>query len=186
MDHIRYITPTDAGHEKPMIDAQPIQLPHTRDCLVCGRDNPHGLKLDAMVDPANGLVTINFAPGAHHTGFEGIVHGGLIATVMDEAMTWAASWAQKRFCVCGEVTVRFRQAINVGQTLRVEAMVEFSRPKLVEPSAKLFDEHHKLLATASGKYVPTAPEQHRLFAKSFVPDPRTREAANLLGVRDAG
>ena len=83
-----------------------LQLPHTAGCLVCGRDNPHGLRLDLHVDPETGIVRIEFAPRREHIGFEGVVHGGVLATVLDEAMVWAATWAARRFCVCAELTTR--------------------------------------------------------------------------------
>ncbi|CAN5516580.1 hypothetical protein BH09PLA1_BH09PLA1_12990 [soil metagenome] len=161
----------------------PLQLPHTANCLVCGRNNPHGLHLDLFVMPSNGLVVAEFIAGPSHVGFEGLVHGGILSTVMDEAMTWAATWNIKRFCLCGELSVRFRQSVIVGQKVRVEALVDFSRHKLVEPSAKLFDEFHKLLATATGKYVPVSPDQHGQFVRTFIESDRTSAAASLLGLR---
>src|SRR5688572_23224534 len=82
-----------------------LQLPHTANCMVCGRDNPHGLHLDLFVMPANGLVMADFVPLRHHGGFEGYAHGGILSTLMDEAMTWAATWNIKRFCMCGELNV---------------------------------------------------------------------------------
>jgi len=161
-----------------------LQLPHTANCLVCGRNNPHGLHLDLFVMTGTGLVVAEFVPQHSHAGFEGIAHGGILSTVMDEAMTWAATWNIKRFCLCGELNVRFRQSVYIGQRVRVEAHVDFSRHKLVEPSAKLFDEFHKLLATATGKYVPVSPDQHGQFVKTFIESDRTLEAAKLLGLRN--
>jgi acyl-coenzyme A thioesterase PaaI-like protein len=152
--------------------------------MVCGRDNPHGLHLDLFVMPGNGLVVADFVPQKHHCGFEGYAHGGVLSTVLDEAMTWAATWNIKRFCMCGELSVRFRQSVLVGQRVRVEAHVDFSRHKLVEPSAKIFDEFHKLLATATGKYVPVSPEQHAQFVRTFIESDRTLEASALLGLRN--
>jgi hypothetical protein len=60
--------------------------------------------------------------------------------------------------------------------------VDFYRHKLIEPSAKLFNEDHQLLATGGGKYVPLTPEQHKDVVRSFTPDPRTQEAAVALGL----
>src|SRR5438132_779065 len=102
-----------------------LELPHTSGCLVCGRDNQFGLHLSLFVDPGTGIVSVNFAARREHIGFEGIVHGGLIATVLDEAMVWAATWNIKRFCVCGEISVRFRRSAQVGEPMHVEARVEF-------------------------------------------------------------
>src|SRR4029450_2695085 len=85
-----------------------IELPHTAGCLVCGRQNPHGLKLSLHVDEG-GTGGAEFTPRAEHIGFEGIVHGGVLATVLDEAMVWAATWAGRRVCVAGGMTGRFRR-----------------------------------------------------------------------------
>lgn len=157
-----------------------LELPHTSGCLVCGRENPQGLKLNLHVDPDTGLVTTNFTPAPQHIGFEGIIHGGVIATVLDEAMVWAATWKGRRFCVCGELTVRFRNAVKPGDRLRIEAVVEFSRPKLVECASKVFDATGKLLATGSGKYVPMSVEQHKAMTDTFVTEQTTAQSAAVL------
>ena len=104
-----------------------LQLPHTNDCLVCGRLNPHGLKLDCFVESESGVVKALFVPQQHHCGFAGVVHGGLLATVLDEAMTWTATWSIKRFCYAGEMTVRFRQNARADEPLQIEAAVESAR-----------------------------------------------------------
>src|SRR5215211_2330757 len=109
-------------------EAQLLELPHTRGCVVCGRGNTVGLGLSLFVNPAIGVVRVNYTPRAPHIGFEGVVHGGVLATVIDEAMVWAATWAGKRFCLCGEMTVRYRAPAGVGRALTVEARVESARP----------------------------------------------------------
>ena len=157
-----------------------LELPQSANCLVCGRTNPHGLRLRLRVDPETGLVSTEFVPGPQHVGFEGMVHGGLLATVLDEAMTWAATWKNKRFCYCGELTTRFRNSLRPGQTLRVEALVEFSRPKLVEVAGKIFDHTGRLAATSSGKYVPTSLDEHLEYMDTFLEDSATDEASRLL------
>lgn len=157
-----------------------IELPHTHGCVVCGRGNPHGLHLSLFVDPISSIVSVPFMPEAHHIGFDGIVHGGVIATVVDEAMVWAATWAGKRFCVCGEMTVRFRQNSRVGAKLTITAKVEAFRPRLISTTSEVIDETGQVLATASGKYVPIPAEQHREFVGTFVESPSTAEAAELL------
>lgn len=157
-----------------------LELPHAKTCLVCGRHNPQGMKLRLHVLPQGGLVSTEFRPQPEHVGFEGMIHGGLLATVLDEAMTWAATWKQKRFCFCGELTARFRHPVRPGEALRVEAAVEFSRPRLVEVASKMFDFTGKLVATGSGKYLPATPQQHIEHLASFVQHPHTDEAARML------
>src|SRR5450432_189514 len=151
-----------------------LELPHSAGCLVCGKHNPQGFKLTLFVEDSNGEVRCEFTPRLHQVGFENITHGGAIAAAVDEAMVWAATWRAKRFCLCGELTVRFRSPMSVGQSLQIVAIVEFSRHKLIETSAKIFDaSNQRLLGTAAAKYVPVSLEQHQQFFATMIDDPAT-------------
>jgi acyl-coenzyme A thioesterase PaaI-like protein len=156
-----------------------LQLPHTAGRLVCGRANPHGLKLSLHVDPQSGLVSVTFIPRPEHIGFEGIIHGGVLATVLDEAMVWAATWIGKTFCVCGELSVRFRLTASVGEPLEISAKVETSRKRMIETTAEIRSAEG-LVATATGKYVPVAPERNAAFMATLIDEPATHPAAALL------
>jgi uncharacterized protein (TIGR00369 family) len=160
----------------------PLELPHTPGCLVCGPANAHGLRLKLYVDPA-GVVETRYIPAAEHIGFEGIVHGGAIATVLDEAMVWAASWHGKRFCVCGEMNVRFRQSAKIGVPLVCRARVDSSRSRLTVTSAEAVDESGTVIASAGGKYVPLPPAENKAFVATFIRDPATEAAAELMRSR---
>ena len=167
-----------------------MELPHTAGCLVCGRNNPHGLRLSLHVDEATGVVTVHFTPRPEHIGFEGIVHGGVLATVLDEAMVWAATWAGKHFCVAAEMSVRFRKTAAVGVPLRVKATVEAAASKrpgkptrVVYTAAVIVDETGATVAEATGKYVAVTPERNRDVVGTLVDEPATAPAARVL--RDA-
>jgi acyl-coenzyme A thioesterase PaaI-like protein len=157
-----------------------IELPHTAGCLVCGPQNAHGLHLSFFVDPETGAVRTTFTPHKDNIGFEGIVHGGVIATVLDEAMVWAATWAGRRFCLCGELTTRFRKSAEIGRAALVEARVEYRNPRLVQTAATLRDDAGGVLATASGKYVPVSPDQNTAFLSTLLIDPATADAVAVL------
>ena len=163
-----------------------MELPHTAGCLVCGRHNVHGLGLSLHVDET-GLVSTEFTPRAEHIGFEGIIHGGLLATVLDEAMVWAATWAGKRFCVAGEMSVRFRKSAAVGRALRCVATVESAAskrpglPRLIHATGRIVEvDGGALVAEATGKYVPVSPERNRQVVATLVDEPPTRQAAAVL------
>ena len=53
-------------------------------CFVCGKKNPIGLKLDFSFDGKT--ITTEFVPQKEHQGYFNIVHGGIISTLLDEAM----------------------------------------------------------------------------------------------------
>ncbi len=156
------------------------ELPHTAGCIVCGRENPHGLHLSLHVDPQTGIVTTDFIPRPEHIGFEGIIHGGVLATVLDEAMVWAATWAGRRFCVCGEMNVRYRQSARVGHPLRVRAVVDATRSRLIETTGSITDIAAIVYATATGKYVPVPPERNAQFMGTLMPESAVESAMNVL------
>src|SRR5256885_2967490 len=153
-----------------------LELPHTAGCLVCGRQNPIGLHLHLHVAESTGAVETHFTPAAEHIGFEGIVHGGVLATVLDEAMVWAATWAGKRFCVAGEMTVRFRKSAGVGRTLRAEVKVESSRARLIQTAGTVTDDSGEAIAEATGKYLPVSPDRNRHVIATLVDEPSTASA----------
>ena len=165
----------------------PIELPHTAGCLVCGRQNPHGLRLSLRVDEASGVVGAEFTPRPEHIGFEGIVHGGVLATVLDEAMVWAATWTGRRFCVCGEMSVRFRKSAAVGRALLCEARVESAAskrpgtPRLIHTTGRIVEaDGGALIAESTGKYVPVPPERNRDVVATLVDERQTERAAAIL------
>ena len=157
-----------------------LPLPQTAGCLVCGRGNPHGLHLDFSVDPVTGEVRVDFTPEPHHIGFTGIAHGGVLATVFDEAMVWAATWLHKRFCYCGEMTVRFRKPAAVGEVLHVRAAIAASRSRLITTTATMTNAAGQRIAEASGKYTPMSDDQNRAVQGTLVSDARTLTALDHL------
>jgi acyl-coenzyme A thioesterase PaaI-like protein len=158
-----------------------LELPHTPGCLVCGHANPHGLRLSLHVDPATAAVTTTFTPRPEHIGFEGIIHGGVLATVLDEAMVWAATWSGKRFCVAGELTIRYRESARPGDALVVTATIDTARTKLITTRGEIRrPPDDATIATATGKFVPLDDARHRAFVDTLVDAPTTRQAAALL------
>ena len=158
-----------------------LELPHTPNCLVCGRSNPHGLHLSLHVDPATAAVSTTFTPKPEHIGFENIIHGGLLATVLDEAMVWASIWSAKRACVAAELTIRYRESARPGDPLLVTATVETSRSKLITTTAQITrPADNATIATATGKFIPLGPTRHQAFLATLIDHPDTQVAARLL------
>ena len=101
------------------------------------------------------MVRTRFTPRPEHIGFKQVVHGGLIATVLDEIMVWACVTQTKRFAYCAELTVRFQNPLRPGEeTLATAELVANRRDKIFEVKSELKDNAGKTLATATGKYIP--------------------------------
>ena len=159
-----------------------LNLPYTRDCFVCGAHNPHGLHLRFRREGDE--VRADFTPQPHHAGFRGIIHGGIIATALDEAMFWAAATTTKRFCVAAELNVRFVKKVSVNQELIVIAKLEADRGKLWHSSAELRGTDGVVYARATCKQLPMSVAEMKHAAVDFLPDPTTVAGIKLFS--DAG
>ena len=132
------------------------ELPHTKSCFVCGDANPIGLKLTFHTDGK--VVETKFSPGSDHIGFRGTIHGGILATLLDEVMVWACAVQTKQWAYCAEFTVRFIQPASPGQMICATAeLAENRRNKIFAAKGELRTDDGILLATASGKYLPLKP-----------------------------
>ncbi|RME94045.1 MAG: PaaI family thioesterase [Verrucomicrobia bacterium] len=144
-------------------------LLRSRGCFVCGVGNPAGLKLAFRRE--NGEVRAEWTPRPEFAGYKGVVHGGLSATVLDEAMTWACAVASQRFCYAAEMTVRYLAPVRPGETLTVRARLTANRrQRLFEAAAELTGPDGRPRATASGKYLPIPPEALTGMADDFLGD----------------
>jgi uncharacterized protein (TIGR00369 family) len=78
---------------------------------VCGNENPKGL--DAQPFLENNQVKIEFCPQDAHMGFKDVVHGGILAALLDEASYWAATLATRSVCVTADMSVRYQKPLPV-------------------------------------------------------------------------
>jgi len=148
------------------------ELPHTHYCFVCGESNRKGLNLRFETD---GRVVCNrFVPQPEHVGFKHAMHGGLVATLLDEMMVWACAVRTKRFAYCAELTVRYVNPVPPNQaTLAIAQLVADRRGRLFEAKAELRDERGTLLASASGKYLPVDAKEAAAMAGDMLGDPES-------------
>ena len=128
-------------------------LPRTRSCFVCGEANPLGLQLRFETDGK--VVRAEFCPKPEHIGFKATVHGGIIATLLDETMVWACVIQTKRFAYCAELKVRYVLPVRPGLLVIATAeLVENRRGKIFTTKGELRDRANALLATAGARYLP--------------------------------
>jgi acyl-coenzyme A thioesterase PaaI-like protein len=129
------------------------KLPPTKSCFVCGRLNPLGLRLEFETDGQRVQTTFQFRP--EHVGYSATIHGGLIATLLDEVMCWVCGVRLQRFGYSVELQVRFRRPARPGEPLTVTGeLLANRRGRLFETRAELRDASGAVLATGQGKYMP--------------------------------
>lgn len=117
-------------------------------CFACGRLNRHGLQLDIRRTPSG--VAVDYSFPARFQGWQNVVHGGLVSTVLDELMVWACT-AAGRTTVTAELTVRFRRPLMVGQPFHGEGRIVADRGRLLLCAGRLTDSDSLAIAEATGK-----------------------------------
>jgi hypothetical protein len=94
--------------------------PNSKMCFICGLENPVGLKLRIYeVEP--GVVETTFTAPQHFQGYPGVLHGGIIATIIDEVSgrSWMGSEDNPRFMFTAKLEVKYRKNVPIGKPLRI-------------------------------------------------------------------
>ncbi len=98
-------------------------------CFACGQDNPIGLKL--RFDWDGKTARAEFTPTELHQGWSGIVHGGIITCLLDEAMSYAALF-EKVDTVTAKLQVRIKRPIPIDEPLSITGNITKKTRRLVE------------------------------------------------------
>ena len=129
-------------------------------CFACGPDNPHGMHLK-FTQEGNRFVC-NFRLGKRYTGPPGHCHGGIIATILDDAMSKLNKLRQV-VAVTSRMTVEYIKPVPLNQPLRVESHELSKRARRLTHTAEISDETGKLLARSKGTFIIIDPD--KLFRK---------------------
>jgi uncharacterized protein (TIGR00369 family) len=129
------------------------ELPHTHSCFVCGESNAIGLKLRFTTDGR--AVHTRFRLRAAHIGFRGVVHGGILTTVLDEIMVWACAVPTGQFAFCAELTVRFLNPVRPDDEIFATGeLVTNRKNRIFEARGILANASGRPFAEATGKFLP--------------------------------
>ena len=136
-------------------------LPNSKSCFVCGRENPNGLKKTFFSDGER--VRTEFAPESWMVGYETVIHGGIISTLLDEIVIWAAYDRTGRFGVTAELNVRFRSPMLLGSVYTAEGWFVSDKGKLWLAESEIRDSKNKILASATAKIFPMSEDQEAAY-----------------------
>jgi acyl-coenzyme A thioesterase PaaI-like protein len=103
-------------------------------CFACGKQNPIGLKLNFREEGDSYITT--FIPQAEHQGYNGIVHGGIVSTLLDEVMA-GYLYAKGYNAVTAKLDVRFRKPTPILQELTVTARITAKKRNMYEMTAEI-------------------------------------------------
>lgn len=124
-------------------------------CFACSPRNPIGLKL--VFEQDGDISRTTFVGGPEHQGWKGVIHGGLIATLLDEVMAqWL--WARNIFIMTAEMTTRYSAASPIGVKLTVEGKRVSERGRLILMEAWVTLPDGTVSARAKAKFLKVKPE----------------------------
>ncbi len=123
-------------------------------CFACGLRNPYGLHLVFRQD--EGSVISDFQPHEEHQGFPGVIHGGIVAAVLDEALNRTSLLTEHpAWSMTGRLEVRYRRNVPYGPLLRVRAYPGTIRNRMLQAKGTLTlaDDESIMLAEAQGTFM---------------------------------
>lgn len=127
-----------------------LKQPNSRMCFICGLENPVGLKLK-IYQTKPGVIETTYTAPEHFQGYPGVLHGGIVATILDEISGRAhmGDPSAPRFMFTGKLEVKYRKNVPTGQPLTVVGKAGKSKGKIAEGWAGIYDESGTLLAEAN-------------------------------------
>lgn len=145
------------------LENMPIE--NNNKCFVCGENNPYGFKVKPQVKNGGAEVYIECIPPNHMQGWAGILHGGIISTLLDEVITHIGIESYSGPAVTAQLEVRFRKPAPTGVKLLISAeRIKMSR-RMIEATAVVKLTDSTVIATGFGKVMPVG--------DSFAPTPNT-------------
>jgi len=131
-------------------------------CFACGRNNPEGMRLKFSYDEERDCFVCRFRLGKRFTGPPGHCHGGIIATLLDEAMG-KVNKLRHVVALTKEMTIEYIKPVPLHQPLHVEGREVSVMGRQHINEAEIRNENNEVLARSRGTFIAIDPE--KMFAK---------------------
>ena len=162
--------------EKPSTPTPAPEVPQggwKRDyCFGCGPANPAGLQLKFQLGPGGDSYIAEFELSPEFGGPPGHAHGGIIATILDEAMS-KANKLQRRIALTSRIEVEYLRPVPLGKPLVVEGHMGRARGRASYNRAEIRNANGVVLARSRGKFL--AVDAEKMFARELEQERREAE-----------
>jgi uncharacterized protein (TIGR00369 family) len=128
-------------------------------CFGCGPANPRGMHLQFETDRDRQRIVGRFRLGPDFQGGHGFIHGGIIATVLDEVMSKVSRFSDVR-TVTAELNVEYLKPVPVDQEVHVEGFQVRREGRQLYHQGEIRDAAGVLLARGRGRFVVIDPERY--------------------------
>ncbi len=139
-----------------MSESKLQKLPGSPGCFICDNNdsNPRALHLKVMWDEETETTRISFVPDETWCGYAEVVHGGLIAAVLDEAMAWAVRQKRGEWAFTADFQLRYKKPVQLANEYLAVAEVEEMDGRRITAKARVLDSEGQLAAKASAVFLP--------------------------------
>lgn len=131
-------------------------------CFACGKNNSEGMRLKFSYDEEGDCFVCRFRLGKRYTGPPAHCHGGIIATILDEAMG-KVNKLRHVVALTSQITVDYLKPVPLNKPLRVESREVSVRGRQHINMAEILNKKGEVLARSRGTFIAIDP--HRMFAK---------------------
>jgi len=131
-------------------------------CFVCGLNNPDGMHLKFLLDEERQTFVCKFRLSKRYTGPPGHCHGGIIASILDDAMG-KVNKLHHVVALTKEMTVEYLKPVPLHKPLRVEGREVSVAGRIHINAAEILNEKDEVLARSKGTFIAIDPE--KMFAK---------------------
>lgn len=124
--------------------------PGSKMCFVCGLENPAGLRIH-FYETSPGVVEATYTAPDHFQGYPGVLHGGIVATILDETSGRALMGPPEapRFMYTAKLEIKYRKNVPIGKPLKIVGKALETRRRVARGWAGIYDEEGALLAEAT-------------------------------------
>jgi acyl-coenzyme A thioesterase PaaI-like protein len=140
-------------------------------CFACGPENATGLRLQFVLGPEGHSYLCEFELGSEFGGPPGHAHGGIIATILDEAMG-KANKLRGRIALTRRMQIDYLRPVPLGRRLIVEGWARSARGRVLYNHAELRSPEGVVLARSRGKFI--AIDAEKMFARELEDERRAQ------------
>jgi uncharacterized protein (TIGR00369 family) len=133
-----------------------MRVENNHRCFACGKENPFGLQVDPDIAPDGTQVKIECTPSGHFQGWANVIHGGILSTLLDEAITYVGVASFDGPAVTAQLEIRFKRPALTGNKLIVTANRVKITKRLIEAEAYIDLEDGTRVAEGNGKVIKVA------------------------------
>lgn len=128
--------------------------PNSKMCFVCGTSNGSGLK-SRFFELENGDLMACFKPAEEHQGYPGRLHGGLAATILDEAVGRAIMMrhTDNIWGVTIEFSIKYRKPVPLDSEVRVICRITEEGRRTFEGTGEIVLEDGSVAIQGKGRYL---------------------------------